>query len=247
MTNAAPLAQRVLRHGGYEAAAMLRNGEQLVLAVALPLLALAGLVLTPVLDGYGGSRIDTAAPGVLALCAMSTAFTGQGIATGFDRRYGVLRYLSTTPLGRSGLVFGKAAAVAVVLVLQVILIGGAAVLMGWRPSPEGLPAAFLLFVLGAAAFTALGLLVAGTLRPEATLAVTNLLWILLAAAGGILIPATQLPAAFEPFVKVLPSSALGDGLRSAFLDGSFSVLSCLILLGWAVVASAAAVRWFRWS
>ncbi|MHA7262336.1 ABC transporter permease [Arthrobacter sp. TMN-37] len=247
MTHPAPLARRVLRHGGYEAAAMLRNGEQLVLAVALPLLALAGLVATPLLDGYGASRIDTAAPGVLALCVMSTAFTGQGIATGFDRRYGVLRFLSTTPLGRSGLVFGKATAVAVVLALQVVLIGGAAVMMGWRPEPAGLPWAVLAFTLGAAAFTALGLLVAGTLRPEATLAVTNLLWIVLAAAGGIVLPAAGLPAALEPFVRILPSSALGDGLRAAFLEGSFDPLSCLILLGWAAVASAAAIRWFRWS
>lgn len=247
MSTAAPLAPRVLRHGRYEAAAMLRNGEQLVLAIVLPLLALAGLVLTPLLDGYSASRIDIAAPGVLALCTMSTAFTGQGIATGFDRRYGVLRFLSTTPLGKSGLILGKACAVVVVLAVQLVVIGGAALLMGWRPEVAGLAPAILLLALGSAAFTALGLLVAGTLRPEATLAVTNLVWILLAAAGGIILPASQLPVAAEPIVRLLPSAALGDGLRSALVEGRFDLLSCVLLLLWAAAASLAAVRWFKWS
>lgn len=244
---AASLPVRVLRHGGYEAMAMLRNGEQLVLAIVLPLLALTALVLTPLLDAYGSSRIDIAAPGVLALCTMSTAFTGQGIATGFDRRYGVLRYLSTTPLGRSGLILGKAVAVVVVLTVQLVVIGGAAVLLGWAPRPEGILPAVLLLLLGSAAFTALGLLVAGTLRPEATLAVTNLVWILLAAAGGVIIPASGLPAAVAPFVSVLPSSALGDGLRSALAEGVLDPLSCLVLFVWATLASLAAIRWFSWS
>ncbi len=244
---AASLPTRVLRHGAYEALAMLRNGEQLVLAIVLPLLALTALVITPLLDAYGPSRIDIAAPGVLALCTMSTAFTGQGIATGFDRRYGVLRFLSTTPLGRSGLILGKAVAVAVVLAVQLVVIGGAALLLGWAPEPGGILPAALLLLVGSAAFTALGLLVAGTLRPEATLAVTNLVWILLAAAGGVIIPATSLPAAAEPFVSVLPSAALGDGLRSALADGAFDPIACLVLLAWAALASLAAIRWFKWS
>ncbi len=244
---AASLPVRVLRHGSYEALAMLRNGEQLVLAIVLPLLALTALVITPLLDPYGPSRIDIAAPGVLALCTMSTAFTGQGIATGFDRRYGVLRFLSTTPLGRSGLILGKAVAVAGVLAVQLVVIGGAAALMGWSPRAEGILPAAVLLLVGSAAFTALGLLVAGTLRPEATLAVTNLVWILLAAAGGVIIPAASLPAAAEPFVAVLPSSALGDGLRSALVDGALDPIACLVLLAWAALASLAAIRWFKWS
>jgi len=111
MSAPAPLATRILQQGRYEAITMLRNGEQLILAVVLPILALIGLTVTPLLDGYGASRIDMAVPGVLALCAMSTAFTGQGIDNGFDSRYGVRRYLSTTRLGRGGLIAGKAIAV----------------------------------------------------------------------------------------------------------------------------------------
>lgn len=188
--NAQGTLKRILLQGRYETMGMISNGEQLVVAVVLPLMALFGLVFTDLLKDVAAKPIDAAAPGVLALCVVSTAFTGQGIATGFDRRYGVLRFLSTTPLGRAGLIYGKVIAVLVVLFLQVVVIGGTALLLGWRPAPAGIGWAIALLVLGAAAFTALGLLVAGTVRPEATLAITNLAWVLLAAVGGSCSPAT---------------------------------------------------------
>ncbi|MDN3904602.1 ABC transporter permease [Arthrobacter sp. YD2] len=247
MSAPASLPARILNQGRYEAVMMLRNGEQLILAVVLPLLAMVALVVTPLLDGYGTSRINMATPGIFALCAMSTAFTGQGIATGFDRRYGVLRYLSTTPLGRAGLIAGKVIAVLAVLVIQVALVSIVALLFGWRPELSGLVPAVLQLLLGAIAFTALGLLVAGTVRPEATLAITNLLWILLAAAGGIIIPAGNLPGIVQPFVEVLPSAALGDALRSALIDSQFNISATLILLAWTILGGLGAVRWFKWS
>jgi ABC-2 type transport system permease protein len=241
------ILRRIVLQGKYETLAMIRNGEQLILAVILPLLALFGLTVTPFLDGLGASRIDVATPGILALCAMSTAFTGQGIATGFDRRYGVLRFLSTTPLGRTGLILGKVLAVLAVLVLQVIVVGGAAVALGWQPRADGWLPGLTLLVLGAAAFTSLGLLVAGTVRPEATLAITNLLWILLGALGGIVLPAERLPIAAQNIVHYLPSGALGQAMRDAFLHGAMAWTPTFILLAWTAVASLAAIRWFKWN
>lgn len=243
----ASLLRRVLLQGRYESLAMLRNGEQLILAIVLPLLALVGLTVTPFLYGLGASRINLAVPGILALCAMSTAFTGQGIATGFDRRYGVLRFLSTTPLGRGGLIAGKVISVLAVLCLQVIVVTVVALALGWQPPAAGWLPGLVLLALGAAAFTALGLLVAGTVRPEATLAITNLLWILLGALGGIVIPAEKLPAGAQGLVGFLPSGALGESMREAFLGGVLDAGSALILLAWALVAGAAAIRWFKWN
>ena len=243
----AALLRRVLLQGKYEALAMLRNGEQLILAVVLPLLALVGLTVTPFLDGLEARRIDLAVPGILALCAMSTAFTGQGIATGFDRRYGVLRFLSTTPLGRGGLIAGKAISVLAVLCLQVAVVSAVAFALGWQPSAAGWLPGLALLALGAAAFTALGLLVAGTVRPEATLAITNLLWILLGAMGGIVIPAEKLPAGARSVVEFLPSGALGEAMRDAFLGGAVNAGAAVILLLWTLVAGAAAIRWFKWN
>ncbi|MBW4094112.1 MAG: ABC transporter permease [Acidobacteria bacterium] len=243
----ATLAQRMLRQGRYETTTMLRNGEQLVLAVVMPLLALIALAVTPLLDGMPAGRINTATPGVLALCAMSTAFTGQGIATGFDRRYGVLRFLSTTPLGRSGLIVGKLLAVLAVLVLQVLAITAVAVPLGWRPNLAGIAVGIPVLILGAAAFTSLGLLIAGTARPEATLAVTNLLWILLGTLGGIVIPSTRGDSWWSQVVPFLPSGAFGTAMRDALISGTVNVLAVIVLLGWSILASAAAVRWFKWS
>jgi ABC-2 type transport system permease protein len=243
----APLLRRIVLHGKYEALTMLRNGEQLILAVVLPLLALVGLTVTPLLDGMGDTRVNVAVPGILALCAMSTAFTGQGISTGFDRRYGVLRFLSTTPLGRAGLIAGKIIAVLVVLALQVLVVTGVAFSLGWQPEASGWLLGLALLVLGAAAFTAIGLLVAGTVRPEATLAITNLLWILLGALGGIVIPAERLPRLAQDSVHLLPSGALGEGLRDAFLHGTLNGNAVLVLLLWLVLAGAAAIRWFKWN
>jgi ABC-2 type transport system permease protein len=246
-SNAQGTIKRIMLQGRYETLGMLSNGEQLIVAAVLPMLALIGLVLTDLLSDVADSAVNAAAPGVLALCVVSTAFTGQGIATGFDRRYGVLRFLSTTPLGRTGLIYGKVIAVLTVLFLQVVVIGGLAAFMGWRPAPAGIPAAIVLLILGATAFTALGLLVAGTVRPEATLAITNLAWVLLAAAGGILFPSTRAPDYLQPFVDLLPSAALGDSLRAALISGTTSVSGILILLAWTIIAGFAATRWFKWN
>lgn len=246
----APLARRVAAQARFEAMAMLRNGEQLLLLVVLPLMALAALTLTGLLDGVvpaGATRVDVAVPGVLALCVLSNAFSGQGIQTGFDRRYGVLRFLSTTPLGRGGLIAGKLLAILAVLVVQYVLVAAVGAALGWRPEPAAVLLSVPVLLLGAATFTGLGLLLAGTVRAEATLAVTNLVWVLLAAVGGTLFPATTLPAGPAGLVGLLPSGALGAGLRETFFTGTPSLLPLLVLAGWGAAAWAGAVRWFRWS
>ncbi len=243
----ATLTRRILQQGRYETATMLRNGEQLVLMIVMPLLGLFALVATPLLDNMGSSRVAMATPGILALCALSTAFTGQGIATGFDRRYGVLRYLSTTPLGRGGLIAGKGIAVLCALGLQVALISVVAVFLGWRPPLAGVLLGIPLLILGAAAFTALGLLIAGTVRPEATLAITNLGWILFAAVGGIVLPAGKFSSTLAGVVEWLPSGALGNLLRAALIESRLDVAGLLVLLAWTAVSAVAAVKWFKWN
>ncbi|MFJ3957886.1 ABC transporter permease [Arthrobacter sp. NPDC090010] len=238
---------RILAQGRYETITMLRNGEQLVLAIIMPLMALFALRFTPLLDGLPGTRIDIAVPGVLALCTLSTAFTGQGISTGFDRRYGVLRFLSTTPLGRAGLISGKVIAVLSVLVLQTVVVSAIGLILGWAPALGGLLLAVPLLVLGAAAFTSLGLLVAGTVRPEATLALTNLLWIILGALGGIVVPPGRLPGLLGEVAPFLPSGALGDALRAALQHGAVDLTAVIVLLLWTAVAGVLAVKWFKWN
>ncbi|WP_434921992.1 ABC transporter permease [Glutamicibacter sp. PAEs-4] len=247
-SNAASPLRRILNQGRYESIQMLSNGEQLILAVVMPLIALFVLTLTDLVNDVADRSIDAAVPGVLALCVISTAFTGQGIGTGFDRRYGVLTMFSTTPLGKTGLIFGKVIAVLSVLLIQVVLICSVALLfLDWHPNPWGILPGILFLLLGAAAFTALGLLIAGTVRPEATLAITNLAWILLAGAGGVLYPLSMAPDWAQPTLNALPSAALGDAMRDALIHGQFSIAGLIFLILWAASGSFAAIKLFKWS
>ena len=242
---AAPWSRRVLAHAGFETRAVLRNGEQLLLTVVLPVLLLVGVTRTDVVDIGSTDRIDVVAPGALALAVLSTAFTSQAIATGFDRRWGVLRLLATTPLGPDGLLAGKALAVLAVETLQVVLLGGVAVALGWQPT--GFGAAAVVLVLATAAFVSLALVVAGTMRTEAVLAVANLVWVLLAAGGGVLLPLEVLPEGVATVVVWLPSGALGEGLRTALTGGGLAAGPTLALLAWTAVGAGLAARFFRWS
>lgn len=237
---AATLPARIIAQARYETGTALRNGEQLVVTLVLPVLALLGVHVTGLLEAPGRSGLDVAVPGCLALAVVSSAFTATAIATGFERRYDVLAALATTPLGVAGLVLGKAASVLVLLTIQSGVIAGLGLALGWSPDPAGLPAAILTLLLGGVSFTALGLLLAGTARPEATLAVANLLWVLFGAVGGTVFPA---PA---PQLSWLPSAALGDGLRTALADGVWHPGAVLLLALWCAGAVAAALRWFRW-
>lgn len=242
-------ARRVLAQTRFEAAAVLRNGEQLLLTFVLPVIALVLLVRTDVVALPGGSRTPAALAGALALAVASTAFTSQAIAVAFDRRWGVLRLLATTPLGTRGLVAGKLGAVVCVLAVQTVVLLGVAVLLGWRgegAGPVTVLGGALLILLGAAAFVALAMLVGGTLRPEAVLAVANLLWVLMAGGGGLLVPLATLPDSVAAVVVLLPPGALGEGLRTLATTGSVDLGALAVLAVWTAVGTWLAARWFRW-
>ncbi|MQA96517.1 MAG: ABC transporter permease subunit [Streptosporangiales bacterium] len=246
---AAPMGRMVLAQAGMELRTLLRNGEQLLLTLIIPVLLLVGASLAPVLDLGTERRVDFIAPGVLALAVMSTAFTGQAIGTGFERRYGVLKRLGTTPLSRFGLIAAKTVSVIAIELLQLAVLWAVALGLGWRPQggPAGAVAVVLLIVAGTAAFSALGLLMAGTLRAEATLAAANLVYLLLLLVGGVFFPLSAFPEALRPALELLPISALSGGLRAVLEHGAAPPLAALgVLLAWAVLATAAAARFFRW-
>jgi ABC-2 type transport system permease protein len=230
---------------GTELRLALRNGEQVLLTLLIPAVLLVGLTVLSVVP-LPEPRIATVTPGILALAVMSTAFTGQAIALGFDRRYGVVRRLAATALPRWLLVAGRLVAVLGVVAIQVVVLAAIAVALGWRPAAAGLGWALLLVLLGCAAFGSLGILLGGSLRAEITLAVANLVWFVLLLAGGIVIPPDQLPGPLAAVAAVLPSGALADGLRGALAAGQPpGVAQVLVLLGWTAAASALAIRTVR--
>ncbi len=232
-----------------ETRTLLRNGEQLVVTLVIPLGLLAMFSLEPLVSFGGGSRIGFLAPGIIALAVMSTAFTSQAIATGFERRYGVLKRLGATPLSRGGLIAAKTATVVIIELIQAAIITAVAAGLGWRPHATA--AAFitvpLLVLIGTAAFSGLALLMAGTLRAEATLALANLVYIVLLGVGGVVFPLGKFPAGARPFLTLLPTGALATGLRSVLRDAAgVPVRDLVVLAAWAVVSITLAAGTFRW-
>ncbi|EFL27014.1 ABC-type efflux system, permease [Streptomyces himastatinicus ATCC 53653] len=250
---AAPLLRMIRAQAALETRMLLRNGEQLLLTVVIPSLVLVLFSSVNIVDtgdtgvpGNAGSSVDFLAPGVLALAVLSTAFTGQAIATGFERRYGVLKRLAVSPLPRWALMAAKTCAVLVTEILQIVLLTAIAFALGWSPQGDPL-AVVLLLVLGTAAFSGLGLLMAGTLKAEATLAAANLVFLLLLVGGGVIVSLDKFPGAVRGVLELLPIAALSGGLRDVLQDGAGMPWRDLAILAvWSVLGLGAAARFFRW-
>lgn len=218
----APGAGRPLRmlltHARTEATLTLRNGEQVLLTLLIPLALLVGLTLVPIMD-LPEPRVGAVTPRVLALAVLSSAFTGQAIALGFDRRYGVLKRLAATALPRWLLVAGRVSAGLVVVAVQAVVVAAVAAALGWSPSAAGLLWTVALLVVGALCFGALGVLLGGALKAEVVLALANVVWFVLLLAGGVVVAADALPEGMAAVVRLLPSAALTEGLTAALTRG----------------------------
>jgi ABC-2 type transport system permease protein len=224
----------------------LRRGESVLLALGIPALLLGFFSVVDVLPTGRADPVDFLAPGVLALAVMSTAMVGLGIATGFERQYGVLKRLGATPLGRPALLAAKTLSILVVEVLQVVVLVGLAAALGWRPHVAAGPAG-LAMVLATIGFAGAGLLMAGSLRAEAVLAGANGLYLVLLLLGGMVVPLAELPGALRAVARVLPAAALSDALHAALETGAaVPGRAWVVLVAWAVAAPAAAAATFKW-
>jgi len=237
--------RKVIAQTRVELALTLRRGESVLLSLGIPVLLLVFFSFVDVLPTGTDDPIDFLAPGVLALAVMSTAMVGLGIATGFERQYGVLKRLGSTPLGRPALLTAKTLAILVVEVLQVAVLAGVSLLLGWRPS--GSVAAMVpAMLLATVAFAGLGLLMAGRLRGEAVLAAANGLYLVLLLLGGMVIPVGELPGALRAVARALPAAALSDVLHAASTAAAVPGRAWVVLAVWAVAAPLAAAATFRW-
>lgn len=230
---------------GLELKLLLRNGEQLLLTMFIPITLLVGLTLLP-LGSFGDNRAATFVPVIMALAVISTAFTGQAIAVAFDRRYGALKRLGATPLPVWGIIAGRSMAVVAVVFLQSVILGAIGFALGWRPAPPALALGAAIIALGTAAFAALGLLVGGTLRAEIVLAVANLMWFVFAGFGALTVETSMIPASVQWLARLTPSGALSEGLsRAMVLSVDWSGVA--VLAAWGAVGALAARRWFRFT
>ncbi|MBF6414435.1 ABC transporter permease [Nocardia cyriacigeorgica] len=222
---------------------LLRNGEQLLLTMLIPITLLIGLTLLPFGD-LGIDRVDQIVPAVMMVAVMSTAFTGQAIAVGFDRRYGALKRIGATALPKWGIVAGKSAAVLIVVVLQAVLLGLIGAALGWRPEPAGLLLGAVVIALGTATFATMGLLLGGTLKAEVVLALANVLWFVMLGVATVVFASDDLPTAVSVLARLIPSGAMAVALEDA-LRTNIDWFGVAVLAAWGVICGFLATRFFR--
>jgi ABC-2 type transport system permease protein len=222
-----------------------RRAESLLVTLAIPVGILVFFSQVDALTDVA-RPVDFLVPGILALAVMATAMVSLGIATGYERHYGVLKRLGSTPLSRAGLLTAKTANVLLIELIQIVVIIAVGVALGWSLTARIVPAVVLLIV-GTVAFAGIGLLMAGTLRAETNLALSNAVFLALLFLGGMAYPLDRLPGALEALAKVLPANAMAEAVRDMLTPGhGFPRGHVLVLVGWAIAAPLAAVRLFRW-
>jgi len=225
-----------------------RRGENVLVTIIVPAVVLLFFASAGVLPSPSGRPVDFLLPGSIALAIIATSLVNLGIATAYERHYGVLKRLGGSPLTATGLLAAKIGAVLVVEVGQVVLLVAIAVLLlGWSPAPGSSPGLFVgVALLGTLAFAGLGLLLAGALRAEATLALANALFIAAVLLGGIILPLDHLPDAVAVVAGLLPAAALSDAFRIALGEDLDLSRPLGILLLWGIGSTALATQTFRW-
>ncbi|MGZ3600867.1 MAG: ABC transporter permease [Ktedonobacterales bacterium] len=247
-TDAAPITQMVLAQTRAELVMSLRQGERLLATLILPALLLIFFAkLAPgIIPSVDGKPINFLLPGVLAAAIISNGMVSLGIATAYDRHYGVLKRLGSSPLPRWGLLVAKVLSVFAVEVGQIIVLMVLAAFFGWRPDGSIL-AALLVILLGTSVFAGLGMLMAGALRAEATLAAANGLYLVFLGIGGIFVPLTPERVGFFAVpLNLLPPAALSNALRGALTSQGVPVGSLILLVVWAAIILGAAAFTFKW-
>ena len=205
--------------------------------------------LEPVTE-TGSRYVDFLYPGLLGMNLMGTGMWGIGFAIADVRRRKFLKRLLVTPMRRSSFFLSFILARGVFLVLEMLVLGlfGRFVLgVPLRGSVAGFA---LVCLLGAFTFAGIGILTAARARTiEAVSGLMNLVMMPMWLASGVFFSTERFPEAAQPFLRLLPLTALNDALRAVCLDGSaLAELSFPLglLLGWGALCFAVALRIFRW-
>src|SRR5262249_48141672 len=143
-------ARAVTAQARIEALLTIPRGESLLVTLVVPLGILVFFSSVDAVNTSYKDPVDFLVPGVLALAVMSSAMVSLGIATGYERRYGVLKRLGSTPLSRAGLLSAKTLNVLGFEVFQAVVIVATGIALGWDPA-GGLGGAIGLLLAGTTA------------------------------------------------------------------------------------------------
>src|SRR6266567_1152802 len=246
-SKAASPGRQILTQTQFELLLTLRRGENILVTLIVPVVLLVFFASLNIIPASTGKAVDFLLPGMLALAVMATGMVSLGIATAYERYYGVLKRLGSSPLPRGGLIIAKIISILLLEIVQVVLLVGVAILLyGWQPEGSP-PLALLAMALGTVTFAAIGLAMAGALRAELTLAGANALFLLFILLGGGILPLSHLPAPLAAVAQLLPAAALTQTLQATMSNGAaFPGFALLILLIWAIIILFVAIRTFQW-
>src|SRR6266704_2702517 len=245
---AASLSHQIIAQTRVELLLTLRRGESVLITLVVPVLLLIFFASLNIIPATTGKAVDFLLPGILALAVMATGMVSLGIATAYERYYGVLKRLGSSPLPRSGLIIAKVISVLALELIQVfVLISVAVILYSWRPVGSPL-LTLLVMAIGTVTFSALGLAMAGVLRAEVTLAAANGLYLLFLLLGGGILPLSHLPPALAAIAQILPAAALTQALQATMANNApFPWSALLTLVIWAVAILFVAMKTFTWA
>jgi ABC-2 type transport system permease protein len=231
----------------YELLLTLRRGENVLVTLIVPVMLLIFFTSLNIAPSVNGSTINFLLPGIVAVAIMAAGMVNLGIATAYERYYGVLKRLGSSPLSRSGLIIAKVFSILLLELLQVILLVGIAIILyHWQPTGS-LPLTLLTLALGTVTFAGLGLAMAGALRAELTLAGANALFLLFVFFGGGILPLSRLPGPLAGVAELLPAAALTQALQATMISGRNTPIFALgVLAVWALVVLLVAIRTFKW-
>jgi ABC-2 type transport system permease protein len=234
-----------LRQGAWEFKLSLKNGEQFLLLVIIPVAVFLTLTQTAVIGG-GKWDIAEALSVSITVSVLAAGFTSLAIATAFERRSGTLVTMGVTPISRVELVTGKTLSTVYLAAISALILGVVALVLGWRPTLSAtlIP---LILILGIASVTGFAFLLAGTVRAEAVLALANGIFVFAMIFGGIVFQYSGiLGTVIELFPPAALSNCMSHALDSTPQDSLPLLVSIGVLLAWSVAGTLASAKFFKW-
>jgi ABC-2 type transport system permease protein len=198
-----------------------------------------------------GSRyIDFLIPGLLGMNLMGSSIWGLGFAIVTARSKKLLKRLMATPMSRAQYLLSFLCSRLIFLVLEVATLLGFGHYAFGVPLRGSLVTLLVICFLGAISFGGLGLLTASRARTtEAVSGIMNFIMLPMWIFSGVFFSSANFPKVVQPFIKILPLTALNDALRANMLEGvSFAAVGpqMIVILVWGIVTFFAALKLFRW-
>jgi ABC-type multidrug transport system permease subunit len=198
----------------------------------------------------GARYVDFLVPGLLGMNLMGTGMWGVGFSLVVARNGNLLKRLVAAPARKSQLLGAQLLSRLIFLVPE----AGALLVFAWLlldvPMRGSLAVLAAVSLLGALAFTGLGLLTAARPRTiEGVSGLMNLVMVPMWVFSGIFFSTDRFPASAQPFVQALPLTALNNALRAVMLDGAGLAATAPELANlslWGALSFALALRIFRW-